>query len=218
MKAEAKQDLSLPYIYIEPDGFDENRSYPMMLVLHGFGANMQDLAGLTPMISSTDYIYICPNAPMEFDLGIGAKGYGWHPPRDLCSDDDIQTAIETVNGFIDEVIKSYNIEKSGNKLLGFSQGGGMTYRCGLSKPEVFDQLIGLSSSMPNPDSLLSIMPDSRTQKIFIAHGTKDGVVPISNGEETQAFLKSQGYEVLYNEYDMAHEIREAVISDIVNWL
>ena len=74
MKAEAKQDLSLPYIYIEPDGFDENRSYPMMLVLHGFGANMQDLAGLTPMISSTDYIYICPNAPMEFDLGIGAKG------------------------------------------------------------------------------------------------------------------------------------------------
>ena len=73
MKAEAKQDLSLQYICVEPDNFDSNKKYPLMLVLHGFGANMQDLAGLTPMISSTDYVYICPNAPLEFELGFGSK-------------------------------------------------------------------------------------------------------------------------------------------------
>ena len=42
MKAEAKQDLSLQYICVEPDNFDSNKKYPLMLVLHGFGANIQD--------------------------------------------------------------------------------------------------------------------------------------------------------------------------------
>ena len=218
MKAEAKQDLSLQYICVEPDNFDSNKKYPLMLVLHGFGANMQDLAGLTPMISSTDYVYICPNAPLEFELGFGSKGYGWHPPRDLCSDEDLEIGVRTLNGFIDEVTESYNVSDSGNKMLGFSQGGGMTYRCGLNKPDLFDQLIGLSASMPNPESLLSIIPSEKTQKIFVAHGTSDAVVPLSNAEETQVFLSEQGYDVLYRTYDMGHEIRDTVISDIVGWL
>ena len=72
--------------------------------------------------------------------------------------------------------------------------------------------------MPNPDSLLNIVPYDKTQKIFIAHGTTDSVVPVNNAEETKAFLSGQGYDVVYNTYNMGHEIRENVISDIVDWL
>ena len=218
MRAEAKEDLSLKYIYVEPDDYQQDKAYDLMLVLHGFGANMQDLAGLTPMINHNDYIYICPNAPLEFDLGFGSLGYGCHPPRDLCTEEDLVAAVSTLDIFIDEVFDSYNLQDSSNKILGFSQGGGMTYRCGLSKPDRFDRLIGLSASMPNPDSLLNIVPYDKTQKIFIAHGTTDSVVPVNNAEETKAFLSGQGYDVVYNTYNMGHEIRENVISDIVDWL
>lgn len=218
MKAEVKQDLSLQYICVEPDGYDATKAYDLMLVLHGFGANMQDLAGLTPMLSSTRYVYICPNAPLEFELGFGSKGYGWHPSRDVCTEQDLHNSVEVLDKFIDEVFDCYNFSDRSNKMLGFSQGGGMTYRCGLTKPDRFDQLVGLSASMPNPESLLSSLPMNTTQRIFIAHGTADSVVPIENAEDTNNFLHDQGYDVTYKTYDMGHEIREVVIADIVDWL
>ena len=46
------------------------------IMLHGFGANMQDLAGLAPAIESEGYVYACPNAPIPFNLGLGQEAAG----------------------------------------------------------------------------------------------------------------------------------------------
>ncbi len=80
MQAEQHQGAGLKYLTITPDGYDPELPYPLMIMLHGFGANMQDLAGLAPAISATGYVYACPNAPIHFDLGGGHIGYGWTSP------------------------------------------------------------------------------------------------------------------------------------------
>ena len=54
----------------------ETRSYPMIILLHGFGAHMGDLASLAPAIDPTGYVYIFPNAPIPFrDRSRNATGY-----------------------------------------------------------------------------------------------------------------------------------------------
>ena len=80
MKAERHEGKQLKYLTVVPDDYQENLPYPAIIMLHGFGANMDDLAGLAPAIETEGYVYACPNAPIPFDLGLGQVGYGWSPP------------------------------------------------------------------------------------------------------------------------------------------
>ena len=59
MRAEIHEGTGLQYVTVVPDEYTSGDSYPLMIMLHGFGANMQDLAGLAPAINSTGYIYAC---------------------------------------------------------------------------------------------------------------------------------------------------------------
>ena len=70
MNVEQHETKDLVYLLITPDNYDQTKQYPMVVLLHGFGASMQDLAAITPMIGRNDYIYVCPNAPIEIDVGI----------------------------------------------------------------------------------------------------------------------------------------------------
>ena len=80
MKAEINEGSGLQYITIVPDEYDSDSTYPLVVMLHGFGANMQDLAGLAPAINDTGYVYACPNAPIPFELGPGQTGFGGMTP------------------------------------------------------------------------------------------------------------------------------------------
>jgi len=64
MRAERHEGNGLQYITVVPDGYTPDSSYPLVVMLHGFGANMQDLAGLAPTINADGYVYACPNAPI----------------------------------------------------------------------------------------------------------------------------------------------------------
>ena len=133
MQAERHESGDLKYMTILPDGYDSGTRYPLVIMLHGFGANMQDLAGLAPAINSSGYIYACPNAPLPFDLGGGYTGWGWTPRGADATLDDIRSAEDLLAGFFDEVFPQFNVDPGQAILLGFSQGGGMTYRTALER-------------------------------------------------------------------------------------
>ena len=94
MKTERHQGNHLKYLTLVPDDYQEDVAYPLVIMLHGFGANMEDLAGLAPAIETEGYVYACPNAPIPFDLGLGQVGYGWSPPRGQATSQDIQNRSE----------------------------------------------------------------------------------------------------------------------------
>ena len=170
MKSERHQGKDLQYLTLVPDNYAPEVNYPLVIMLHGFGANMQDLAGLAPALESEGYVYACPNAPIAFDLGLGQVGYGWTPPRGEATPEDIRHAEGLLSGFFDEILAHFRISAGQALLMGFSQGGGMTYRCGLGRADVFAGLVCLSASLPEPDVLRGRLPQQRVQPIFIAHG------------------------------------------------
>src|SRR5262245_54404229 len=81
MEARLIEGGPLTYFLTRPDNFREGASYPLIVLLHGFGASMYDLAGLSPAIDSTGYMYACPNAPYALDIGGGQMGYSWSTGR-----------------------------------------------------------------------------------------------------------------------------------------
>jgi phospholipase/carboxylesterase len=218
MRGEQHKGKGLAYLTILPDDYDPQVSYPLVIMLHGFGANMMDLAGLAPTIDRRGYVYACPNAPISFDLGRGVVGYGWTPPRGQATPEEVRNAETLLAGFFDEVFQKLNTSPGRAVLMGFSQGGGMTYRCGLARPETFAGLVALSASLPDPKELEGRLPQRRNQPIFMAHGQSDPLVPLESAWATRQFLERAGYQPEYREYAMGHEISQEVLDDLVPWV
>ena len=179
---------------------------------------MQDLAGLAPTINPNGYVYACPNAPIAFDLGLGRAGYGWTSPRSESTPEEVVKAENLLGEFFDEVFEQFHVAPGRSILLGFSQGGGMTYRCGLPRADQFAGLVALSASLPDTKELESKLPDDRTQPIFIAHGLSDPLISAETAVNARRFLDEAGYNPEYREYNMAHEISTEVLNDLVPWI
>ena len=218
MQATQHQGKSLSYIAVEPDGYDASRSYPMIILLHGFGAHMGDLASLAPAINPDGYVYIFPNAPIPFQIGPGMTGFGWTPPRDLRSPNDVENAVEMLAVLVDEVTQQYATELGQVILGGFSQGGMMTYSYGLPNPELFKGLVVLSAVVPDADTMKGSLPEDRTQPIFVGHGTGDMMVAVQSARDARDFLQAEGYAPEYHEYPMAHEISQQTLTDVTEWI
>ena len=219
MEGTAHSGETLDYISITPTGYEPSRAYPILVLIHGYGASMYDLAGLAPAISETGYIFLCPNGPVPLDIGFGQIGYGW-APGGLGTEEDGQRAEDALDAFLTEAGQQYGLEDGNLALIGFSQGGGLSYRYGLTHASKVRGVAALSGSIPQPALLNARLPVQRQQPIFIGHGAADEVISVESGRAARAQLAEWGYtDCVYQEYDGAgHEITQAEIADVTEWL
>ena len=218
MKTITHQGKSLNYLTVHPDNYRQEESYPLVILLHGYGANKQDLASLSPAIDAEGYVYAYPNAPFAVQIGPGMMGYAWGMIGGEGNPEDAKRVEDMLLTFFDEVMQQYRVSPGRVVLGGFSQGAGMTYRCGLSRPEVFPGLIALSGALRDVDELRGRLPTERAQSIFVAHGVDDTLAPVERARDTRAFLEAEGYAPWYKEYPMGHEITPDVLADLVPWV
>ena len=220
MLAQPQSGKSLLYVTILPEGYDPSRSYPLVILLHGYGAHMYDLANISPAIDPRSYVYVCPNGPIPVLIGEGMIGYSWRPGRDDGGPPEAQEAqARRVEGmlqeFFTEVMERYKTPSGRAALIGFSQGGTVTYNVGLARPDLFAGVACLSTGINNTDLVRSRLPVQRTQPVFIAHGTQDNP---DRARRAKAFLEEAGYATEYHEYNMGHEISDAVLADLGPWV
>ena len=217
MKMVEHQGRTLRYLALEPDGYRVDRRYPMVVLLHGFSSQMADLAGLCPAIDPEGYVYICPNAPLPLQIGSGMQGYAW-TARDATGVSDFDTPQKMLTVLLEEAMERYHVEHGQVILGGFSQGGMMTYQYGLTQPDIFRGLVVLSGNLTDPNGQRARLPSSRTQRIFIAHGVGDTMIPIDDARDSVGFLREEGYKPDYREYSMGHQINQEVLEDLVPWM
>ena len=218
MQAKEHQGKTLRYLTVEPDGYDSDKSYPMVILLHGFGSHMGDLAGLSPAIDSKNYLYVFPNAPLTTQIAPGMTGFAWTPISDDLTPEHLQRAEDALAILIEEVTEQYRIEPGNAILGGFSQGGMMTYQYGLPNPDLFGGLVVLSARILYPHSLLERLPKGRAQSVFIAHGMEDSMISVEEARKARRFLETEGYKPEYREYPMAHEINQDAVTDLSAWI
>ena len=103
-------------------------------------------------------------------------GFGWMTPRGGGTPEETANSEQLLSDFFDTVFEQFNVMPGQALLLGFSQGGGMTYRCGLGRADKFAGLAALSATLPDSDELLARLPSERKQPIFISQGRYDQMV------------------------------------------
>ena len=214
MQTQTQRGKDLSYLTVFPEDYDEALEYPLIIMLHGFGASMYDLADLASVIDPRGYLYVCPNAPVPVQVGPGTLGFAWTLPGGD-DPDQARRSEQKLEGWLQEVMEQYPGAQGRSLLLGFSQGGGLTYRFGLPRPDRFAGLVALSCSIRDPDEMRPSLPVQHDQPIFIAHGLQDNP---ERARASREFLESEGYTPNYREYDMGHEINQDVLDDLVPWI
>jgi phospholipase/carboxylesterase len=195
--------------------------FPTVVALHGWGASAHDLLGLAPFLLGGDALVLCPQGPVELEIGPGMPGYGWFPisaggPLDVGA---FGRATELLHGFLDQAERQYPVERRKVVLLGFSQGGVMAYELALREPARFAGLAALSSWLPDPLArAIPPLPEHKGLPVFVCHGTEDPMIPIERGRESREALLRLGVNLAYREYAMGHEIRPEALRDLVEWL
>ncbi|MGE3803059.1 MAG: alpha/beta hydrolase [Gemmataceae bacterium] len=216
MKTTHARSSTLDYLTVAPDHFEEGARFPLIFFLHGFGANKEDLAGLAPLIDRTGYVYVLPDAPLA--LADDPTMRAWYERGGKESPGAVRHALDQLEPFVNEVLDRFEVPPGQALLAGFSQGGAMTLRYGLPRPDLFAGLVVLSGSLRQVDAVRATLPEERTQPVFVAHGRHDPLVPFEWSKNLVAFLETEGYTPAYKSYGIGHEISPSLVADLRQWL
>ncbi|MEY2914739.1 MAG: hypothetical protein RLZZ184_4048 [Cyanobacteriota bacterium] len=187
----------LDFIRVSPPGKQTPKA--LIVTLHGWGANAQDVASLIPYINLPDYEFLLPNAPYPYPHA--DTGRAWY---DLRTENMYAGLVESKQLLIDwlqSLETNTGIPLSRTILSGFSQGGAMTLDVGLSLP-----LAGLVVMSGYPHPSVATLNPGNFPPTLIMHGTKDEVVPLQAAIKSRDMAKSLGVAVEYHEFEMGHEI------------
>jgi phospholipase/carboxylesterase len=197
--------------------FDERQTglHPTLILLHGRGANEDDLLGLVPYLSP-QLLCIAPRAPLDFMNG----GYTWYELREVGSPnvDQFNRSYDLLVQFLEDVEKLYPVDPRQIFLLGFSMGTVMGYSLALTKPEKIRGLVAHSGYVPENTPLQLQWNNLSNTSFFVAHGTYDPVIPIQYGRKANELLTKSKADLVYREYPIQHQISDDSLRDLSNWL
>ena len=136
-------NLSLEYKIREPKIKLEKN--PLLLLLHGYGSNEEDLFSFATELPDEYYI-ISARAPYDLQYG----SYAWYAinfdadENKFSDHEQAKISRDLIARFIDELIQTYPIDAKNVTLVGFSQGSILSYAIALSHPEKVQKVVALS--------------------------------------------------------------------------
>jgi len=220
--------LSLHYLIREPkikkDIRDEAEQSvaknPLLLLLHGYGSNEEDLFSFANELPD-EYYVISARAPFYMMYG----SYAWYAinfDADENKFSDISQARasrDIISGFIDELLINYPIDADNVALIGFSQGAILGYAVGLSYPEKVQRVVAMSGYLNTEIAVDDYAENNFSNlKMFASHGTVDQVIPVDWARKSIPILEKLGVSVVYKEYPVGHGVAPQNFLDLKNWL
>lgn len=161
-----------------PAKFDENRDYPVVLLLHGaFGSAQQfeRVTGFDDLADEKGFIAVYGQGTEWGQRDIAVWNAG------MCCGDAAQPLqnIDDV-GYSKEVIarlsKVYRVDKNRVYAAGMSNGGMMANRLACEASEVFKGIAAVAGTIQ-----VSTCTPSAKDSVLIIHGTADNTVPYGGG-------------------------------------
>jgi len=210
--------MQLHYLVREPKVILEKN--PVLLLLHGYGSNEEDLFSFATELPE-EYYVISVRAPYDLQ----PYGHAWYAiyfdvdENKFSDDEQAKTSRDTIANFIDSICEKHPIDKTNVTLIGFSQGAILSYATALSYPEKVNRVVALSGYL-NEKVLAEGFQNKAISKLkfFISHGSVDQVIPVDWARKAKPFLENLGLDVTYKEYPVGHGVAPQNFYDFKNWL
>jgi phospholipase/carboxylesterase len=192
---------------------------PLVVLLHGFGSNAEDLFGLAGELDPR-FLVVSVQAP--YTLGYGA--YAWFhfspvPAVVTIATDEAENSRKLILKFLDEIITAYHVDTNHVYLMGFSQGAIMSLDVALTQPQNVSGVVAMSGRLM-PQTLDARASEDALKKlsVLVVHGTMDNVLPIYNGRAIRDEIAKLPIPLTYHEYDMGHNVTPESLADVTHWL
>lgn len=174
----------------------------IVVFLHGYGSNGQDLISLAPYWApaAPDAIFISPDAPFPCELGMGFQWFSlWRtletagtPVKNYADfKEGAEKAHQILDNYLDKLLETYELTADKMVLVGFSQGTMMSLYTGLRRDQALAGILGYSGA------ILDLPEKEPINKppINLIHGENDSVVPVSAYHDAVKKLRENGYDV-----------------------
>lgn len=189
-------DTEQPYGLYLPENYNQEKKYPLVVMLHGAGSNHRlalrrvfgksnfqgendvEASRYFPELRSVDYIVVTPYAR-------GTAGYKGIPEK------DVYDILADVKG-------RFNIDEDRVYLTGLSMGGGGTLWLGLSRPDVWAAIAPVCPAPPKGTE--ELVENALNYPVHIFHGDADPVVKTSDVRNWVKNFKASQTDITYTEY------------------
>jgi poly(3-hydroxybutyrate) depolymerase len=185
----------MPYRVYVPTTYNGSKPYPLIVALHGLGANedsfMDSYAKTVPSLAEQrGYIVVAP-------LGFRVDGfYGFSLPTDASPSD--RRRVELSEQDVMEVLKraraDYKIDDSRIYLMGHSMGAIGTWAIAAKHPTIWAALAPFSG-LGNPSTIATFKHIPQ----IVVHGDADPTVNVSGSRTMVAEMKKLGVDHVYIE-------------------
>ncbi|MFW5802017.1 MAG: alpha/beta hydrolase [Spirochaeta sp.] len=208
------------------------------ILLHGFGANAQDLMGLSVELDTKiEMDYLFPEAPYKISMGGMGYGNAWFPRND----DEVTQAL-TGDYFVGlSRLDPPGLETSGDEILsfisesgldwskliigGFSQGAMVAAEAVLRAPEPPAALVLLSGGLVAHhrwEGLAAELPDRWGKDIsvplFQSHGIQDPILDVVGAEALYEILTASVFDGGFHSFAGGHTIPLDTMAELTGFL
>ncbi|WP_194409475.1 alpha/beta hydrolase [Microbacterium cremeum] len=191
----------------------ERAGRPLLVLLHGYGADERDLFALAPHLPG-DFVVAAVRAPLAPPFP--APGYSWFPIEGLESRDaaHVTSAAHRLVAWTDAAAGAS--DRIG--LLGFSQGGAVALQAMRLEPQRYRFAVNLSGYVTPGGLPRDAELADRRPPVFWGRGTHDDVIP--------PFLVEHSTQWLPDHVDLSgrvypgltHSVSEQELADVVTFL
>jgi phospholipase/carboxylesterase len=182
-----------------PTSVSADRASPFALLLHGASGDAEGGFRMwAPLAEAAGVILLAPESQHGGAWDVMVGGFG----SDVAMiDDELRWAFER-----------FRVDPRHLAIAGFSNGATYALSLGVTNGDLFSHIVALSPGFMVPGE------PHGTPPVFIAHGTRDRVLPIAQtSRRIVPELRGQGYDVTFETFEGGHHLDPGVARRALAW-
>ncbi|CAN5509460.1 hypothetical protein BH10BAC6_BH10BAC6_10750 [soil metagenome] len=196
-----------------PPDFKASEPNRLVVLLHGNGHTPEIMLSWARGLKLKNVIFVCPEAPyLKIKESFSAQREKFSAAGEALGMPDssfasiVDLSAEWYESVCIDARRQLPVTDGKTIIVGFSQGGFFANVLATRFPDTFAALVSLSASMYPAGKVVERYDQLKASGIdvFLAHGTKDEVVPFQTAELMKAAMERAGVNVTYEPFDGGH--------------
>jgi phospholipase/carboxylesterase len=196
--------------FLSGNSNSEDSSQPVVLFLHGYGADERDLPELMSFLQ--DLAWFSPRAPLTSQY----DGFSWYDAVDLVhpSVEEVQGSTEALWDWIDEYIPT----EAKLIVIGFSQGGLMATQLLRTRPQRIQGTVILAGFLASGDLLSDAELAKDKPKVIYARGLEDQMISKAAVSQLNTWLQANTKAITKTYPALGHSVDSRVMNDVAQYV
>ena len=212
-------DIPLEHVHVAPDDSPDGEPAPAVFVLHGRGADEEDLLPVAAELPDGHHVVsLRAPDPLQggytwYELDLSAGGLESSQPDAA----DFRRSLDLIVESVEAAVDAYGLDADRLGLLGFSQGAITSLSLLLEDPSRYAWVVALHGYLP--ESHADLDPDGIEGKpVFVGAGAGDRVIPESRTSAAVDRLEAVGAAVAHGSFPGGHGIGPQELDAVVEFV